>query len=79
MCATRSSSQRAANWEIYALQTEEERGESGFAPPLEIDSSSNITVANFHIYRVISSNQPFPYAMKVADLERHPLPQHPLL
>jgi sugar lactone lactonase YvrE len=56
-----------SNWRIYALQTEEERGEGGFALPLEIDRSSNITVANFHIYRVISSYQPFPYAVKVSD------------
>uniref|UniRef100_Q024F0 SMP-30/Gluconolaconase/LRE domain protein n=1 Tax=Solibacter usitatus (strain Ellin6076) TaxID=234267 RepID=Q024F0_SOLUE len=54
-----------SNWKVYALQTEEERGEGGFALPLEIQSSSNITVANFHIYRVISSFQPFPYAVKV--------------
>ena len=58
---------RAANWEIYALQTEGERGESGFSSALEIDDSSNITVANMHMYRVISSNQPFPYAIRVAD------------
>jgi sugar lactone lactonase YvrE len=57
----------AANWKLYALQTEEERGEGGFALPLEIDRSSNITVANFHIYRVISSYQPFPYAVKVSN------------
>jgi len=56
-----------SNWRIYALQTEEERGEGGFALPLEIDSSSNITVANFHIYRVISVFQPFPYAVKVSN------------
>jgi hypothetical protein len=49
-----------SNWRIYALQTEEERGKGGFALPLEIDHSSNITVANFHIYRVISTFQPFP-------------------
>jgi len=56
-----------SNWKIYALQTEEERGESGFALPLEIDRCSNITVVNFHIYRVISSFQPFPYAVKVSN------------
>ena len=55
-----------SNWGIYALQTEEERGEGGFAMPLEIDGSSNITVANFHIYRVVSSFQPFPWAIKVS-------------
>jgi sugar lactone lactonase YvrE len=54
-------------WQLYALQTEEERGEGGFALPLEIDGSSNITVANFHIYRVISSVQPFPWAIQVSN------------
>ena len=57
----------ASNWQIYALQTEEERGESGFALPLEIRDSSNITIANLHMYRVVSSYQPFPYAIKVAN------------
>lgn len=57
---------RVSNWEIYALQTEEERGESGFALPLEIDRSHNITIANYFGYRVISSDQPFPYAIRVS-------------
>jgi hypothetical protein len=57
----------AAHWRFYALQTEAERGESGFDLPLEIESSRDITVANFHIYRVISSFQPFPWAVKVAN------------
>jgi sugar lactone lactonase YvrE len=56
-----------ANWQIYALQTEEERGEGGFALPLEIEHSSNITVANLHMYRVVSSFQPFPYAIRISD------------
>ena len=56
---------RVSNWAIYALQTEEERGEGGFALPLEIDHSANITVANLHMYRVVSSFQPFPYAILV--------------
>jgi sugar lactone lactonase YvrE len=58
-----------ANWHIFALQTEEERGEGGFALPLEIENSRNITVANFHIYRVVSSYQPFPYAIKIVGSE----------
>jgi sugar lactone lactonase YvrE len=57
----------ASNWQIYALQTEEERGEGGFALPLEIRESSDITVANLHMYRVVSSYQPFPYAIKIID------------
>ena len=57
----------ASNWQIYALQTEEERGEGGFALPLDVQDSSDITVANFHLYRVVSSYQPFRYAIKVAN------------
>ncbi len=56
----------AANWELDALQTEEERGESGFALPLSIRNSHNITVANFHSYRVVGSNQPYPTAISVS-------------
>jgi hypothetical protein len=56
-----------SGWQIYALQTEEERGEGGFALPLDIRDSSDITLANFHIYRVVSSYQPFPYAIKVSN------------
>jgi sugar lactone lactonase YvrE len=57
----------AAHWGFYALQTEAERGESGFDLPLEIDSSHDICVANFHAYRVISMFQPFPWAIKVSN------------
>jgi sugar lactone lactonase YvrE len=57
----------ASHWEIYALQTEEERGEGGFALPVEIRESSDIAFANLHMYRVVSSYQPFPYATKIID------------
>jgi sugar lactone lactonase YvrE len=57
----------AANWEIYALQTEEERGEGGFALPLDIRSSNHITFANLHLYRVVSSYQPFKEAVSLND------------
>lgn len=57
----------ASGWRFYALQTEEERGESGFALPIEIAGSSDITFANFHSYRVISSFQPFGCAVKVSN------------
>jgi len=56
-----------SNWQIYALQTEEERGEGPFALPLSIDSSNNITVANYHSYRVVSSYQPFLTAIHVSN------------
>jgi hypothetical protein len=57
----------ASNWQIYALHTEEERGEGGFALPLDIRDSSNITFANLHMYRVVSAYQPFPYAITVTN------------
>jgi hypothetical protein len=57
----------ASNWQIYALQTEEERGEGGFALPLDIRNSSNIILANLHMYRVVSNYQPFKYAVTVTD------------
>jgi sugar lactone lactonase YvrE len=56
-----------ANWQIYALQTEEERGEGPFCLPLWIEHSENVTVANYHGYRVVSSYQPFLNAIHVAD------------
>ncbi len=57
----------ASNWQIYALQTEEEHGEGPFALPLAIDNSNNITIANYHSYRVVGSYQPFPYAIRVSN------------
>jgi Pectate lyase superfamily protein/SMP-30/Gluconolactonase/LRE-like region len=57
----------ASNWQIYGLQTEEERGESGFALPLDIRDSSNITFANLHMYRVVSSYQPFKEAVSLTN------------
>jgi sugar lactone lactonase YvrE len=56
----------ASNWKIYAMQFEEERGESPRALPLEISRSSSIQFANTFFYRVVSSYTPFPYAVKVA-------------
>lgn len=57
----------ASNWQIYALQTEEERGEGGFALPLDIRDSTNITFANLHMYRVVSSYQPFREAVTLTN------------
>jgi hypothetical protein len=55
----------ASNWSIYALQTEEESGEGPLALPIDVQDSSNITFANYHSYRVVSTYQPFPYAAVV--------------
>ena len=58
---------RVANWELDALQTEEESGESAFALSLSIEQSKNITIANYHGYRVVRSYQPFPDAIRISD------------
>jgi len=55
------------NWELYALQTEGERGESEAASSMEISRSKNLTIANFHGYRVTRSMRPFPYAIRISD------------
>ncbi len=55
----------AENWDVNAPQTEEEAGESPEALSLEFDSSKNITVANYHGYRVTRSRAPFPAAVRI--------------
>ncbi len=58
-----------ANWDINAPQTEEEAGESPDALSLEIGWSSNITIANYHAYRVTRSRAPFPTAVRIYNSE----------
>jgi hypothetical protein len=53
------------NWDINAPQTEEEAGESPESLSLEIDFCRNLTIANYHAYRVTRSRAPFPAAVRV--------------
>jgi hypothetical protein len=53
------------NWDINAPQTEEEAGESPEALSFEIDHCRNLTIANYHGYRVTRSRAPFPAAVRV--------------
>ncbi|MBV9265938.1 MAG: SMP-30/gluconolactonase/LRE family protein [Acidobacteriaceae bacterium] len=53
------------NWDLNAPQTEEEAGESPDSLSLEFDWSNNITVANYHAYRVTRSRAPFPAAVRL--------------
>ena len=55
----------AENWDLNAPQTEEEAGESPEALSLEFDWSKNITIANYHGYRVTRSRAPFPAAVRL--------------
>lgn len=53
------------NWDFDAPQTEEESATSPESVSLEIDDSSNITIANYHGYRVTRSIAPFPAAVRL--------------
>jgi len=53
------------NWDVNAPQTEEEAGESPEALSLEFDWSKNITIANYHGYRVTRSRAPFAAAVRL--------------
>jgi sugar lactone lactonase YvrE len=53
------------NWDINAPQTEEEAGESPEALSLEISYCRNLTIANYHAYRVTRSRAPFPAAVRI--------------
>ncbi len=53
------------NWDVNAPQTEEEAGESPDSLSLELDFSKNITIANYHGYRVTRSRAPFPAAVRL--------------
>ncbi|HSS13565.1 MAG TPA: glycosyl hydrolase family 28-related protein, partial [Rhizomicrobium sp.] len=53
------------NWDFYAPQTEEEAGESQEAVSFEISDSRNITLANWHAYRVTRNPKPIETAMRL--------------
>ncbi len=53
------------NWDINAPQTEEESGESPEALSLEIDDCRNLTISNYHGYRVTRSRAPFAAAVRI--------------
>jgi hypothetical protein len=53
------------NWEFHAPQTEEESASSQDAVALEIANSKNITIANYHAYRVVRSHASFPAAIRL--------------
>ena len=56
---------RVENWAFYAPQTEEEAGESQEAVSFEISNSKNITLANWHAYRVTRNPKPVDTAIRL--------------
>jgi hypothetical protein len=57
--------ERVENWEFLAPQTEEEAGEGPEALSLEIANCKNVTIANYHAYRVTRTRAPYPAAVRV--------------
>jgi sugar lactone lactonase YvrE len=53
------------NWDFNAPQTEEEAGSSPEAVSLEIAWSKNVTIANYHAYRVTRTHAPAPAAVRL--------------
>jgi hypothetical protein len=53
-----------SNFNIYALQLEEESRESTECQPLEVENCSNMIFANLYTFRVIRVNKPAPYAIR---------------
>ena len=53
------------NWDFNAPQTEEEANEGPESLSLEIRWSKNITIANYHGYRVTRTQAPFPAAVRL--------------
>jgi hypothetical protein len=53
------------NWDVNAPQTEEEAAESPESLSLEFDWSRNITIANYHGYRVTRSRAPYAAAVRL--------------
>ncbi len=57
----------AANWRIYALQTEEENPEGANAVAVELHGSQHVLFANTYMYRVSRNVLPKPYAAIAQD------------
>ncbi len=56
-----------SNWNIYALQLEEESREGSECQPLELEKCSNMTIANLYMFRVIRIKVPYPYSIRTWD------------
>ncbi|NJK87070.1 MAG: gluconolaconase, partial [Bacteroidales bacterium] len=54
-----------SNWKMYAIQMEEESGESWNCLPVEIENSENMLFSNLYLYRVIRIVSPFPYGVRI--------------
>jgi sugar lactone lactonase YvrE len=53
-----------ANFNVYALQLEEESRESTECQPMELENSHDMVFANLYMFRVIRVNKPAPYSIR---------------
>ena len=53
-----------SNWQMYALQLEEETRESPDCQQIELQECNNLLFANLYLFRVIRVMTPFPYAIR---------------
>ncbi len=60
---------KVSNWNVYALQMEEEDRESADCIPLEVESCSNLTFANLYMFRTIRLKTPSPYSVRTWNCE----------
>lgn len=60
----------AANWQVYDMQTEEEKPEGADAVALEIVKSNDLLFANTYMYRVSRNIMPKLYAAMGSDADR---------
>lgn len=55
---------KVSNWQVYALQLEEETRESPDCQQIELQECEKMLFANLYLFRVIRVDTPFPYAIR---------------
>jgi hypothetical protein len=60
---------KVSNWNVYALQMEEEDRESVDCIPLEVENCNNLTFANLYMFRTIRLKTPVPYSIRTWNCE----------
>ena len=59
-----------SNWNVYALQLEEESRESSECQPLEMQGCHDMSFANLYMFRVIRVKIPYPYSIRTWDCNK---------
>ena len=59
-----------SNWNVYALQLEEESRESSECQPLEMQGCHDMSFANLYMFRVIRVKVPYPFSIRTWDCNK---------